>query len=31
MLVLCGFSLSNYFNKVKMALLEKACRSRKRS
>src|SRR5204863_8745381 len=23
MLVLCGFSLSNYFNKVKMALLEK--------
>ena len=23
MIVLCGFSLSNYYNKVKLALLEK--------
>ena len=25
MLTLCGFSASNYYNKVKLALLEKAC------
>ena len=25
MLTLCGFSASNYYNKVKLALFEKAC------
>ena len=29
MITLCGFSVSNYYNKVKLALLEKAFRSRR--
>ena len=29
MLTLCGFSASNYYNKVKLALLKRACRSPK--
>ncbi len=28
MLKLCGFAASNYYNKVKLALLEKGCRVR---
>jgi len=30
MLKLCGFAGSNYYNKVKLALLEKACRLKNR-
>ena len=29
MITLCGFPISNYYNKVKLALLEKASPSKK--